>query len=65
MSTTGRQALDELSRVHSCRRALSSLLLPSGDLAVVDRDELAMLLTYLDEQEHELILQLEVQFTRK
>lgn len=48
---SARDGWDELERLQSCRKAISDLLIPEGDLHVVNRDALSQLLNYLDEQE--------------
>ena len=53
-----RDGWDELERLKNCRRAISDLLIPEGDLHIVNRDALSQLLTYLDDQENAVMEQL-------
>jgi len=52
-------AWHELERLKNCRRAISDLLVPEGDLHIVNRDALCQLLSYLDEQEEDVMAHLE------
>lgn len=53
-----RTVLDHLDRLGTCRRAVTDLMGPGDDLHVVNRDDLAGLLAYLDEQYETAIQQL-------
>lgn len=45
----------ELDRVNTCQRAVSDLMIPERDLHVVNRDQLACLLGFLDEQRQQIV----------
>lgn len=47
--------LSELERVNTCQRAVSDLMVPERDLHVVNRDQLACLLGFLDEQRQQIV----------
>lgn len=49
---SARDSWDELERLQACRKAISDLLVPEGDLHIVNRDALSQLLSYLDDQEY-------------
>lgn len=52
------EVLEQLDRLGTCRRAVTDLMGPGDDLHVVNRDDLAGLLAYLDEQYETAIQQL-------
>lgn len=42
---------EELERIKTCRSAITTLMVPDVDLGAANRDKIAVLLDYLDEQE--------------
>lgn len=52
------EVLDDMDRLNTCRSALTDLAAPGDDLHTVNRDHLATLLAYLDEQQAALTQQL-------
>jgi hypothetical protein len=57
-------ALDELRRLQTCLSTLGELMIPDQDLNCINRDGLATLLGYLDEQLQQALAQLEQDYFR-